>query len=276
MKDHEMTSTLHPTEDELILHFYGESQPDDETVLDAHLRSCPACAALWADLCDTLKLTDSARVPEPDETFEQKMWARIQPALPTEDRPGASAGSTAGRLLRFRVRTPLRVAMGIAAVAAIVALVVASGRVGRTDRSSRTAASTASTASTPADHAARERVLLTALDDHFQRSELLLVEVMNAEQSGTTELGFERQTADDLLASGRLYRATAQQNGNVRLAQMLEELELVLVEIARSPDRMDQRDLSSLRARIENDDLVFKVRALTKQIEGRQKTLATE
>jgi len=272
MKAHEMTSTLHPTEDELILHFYGESQRDDEAVLDAHIRSCPACAAIWADLCDTLKLTDSARVPEPDEAFEQKMWARIQPALPTEDHVGGSPG-IAARLLPFRVRTPLRVAAGIAAVAAIVALVVASGRVGRTDRLPPTVASTAST---PADRAARERVLLTALDEHFQRSELLLVEVMNAEQSGTTELGFERQTADDLLVSGRLYRATAQQNGNVRLAQMLEELELVLVEIARSPDRMDQRDLSSLRARIENDDLVFKVRALTKQIEGRQKTLATE
>jgi hypothetical protein len=275
MKDHEMISTPHPTEDELILHFYGESQPDDEAILDAHLRSCPACAAIWADLSDTLKLTDSARVPEPDATFEQKMWARIQPVLPTEDDLGAPQ-STAARLLPFRLRTPLQVAAGIAAAAAIVALVVASGRIGRTDRLPRTVASTASAASTPADRAARERVLLTALDEQFQRSELLLVEVMNAEQSGTTELGFERQTADDLLASGRLYRAAAQQNGNVRLAQMLEELELVLVEIARSPDRMDQRDLSSLRARIENDDLVFKVRALTKQIEGRQKTLATE
>ena len=71
----------------------------------------------------------------------------------------------------------------------------------------------------PLDPAARERVLLTALDDHFQRSEMLLIEVMNASASSSgDELGFERDTADDLVASSRLYRQTAA-NGNARLAQ---------------------------------------------------------
>jgi hypothetical protein len=127
-----------------------------------------------------------------------------------------------------------------------------------------------------ADPAGRERVLLTALGDHFQRSEMLLVEVMNTQAAAGQDLGFERQTADDLVESSRLYRQTAQQNGNVRLAQMLEDLESVLVEIARSPDRVDRQDVRSLRARIDQDDLLFKVRAVSKQIEDRQKSLSTE
>jgi hypothetical protein len=267
-----MISTPHPTEEELILHFYGDADPEDESAVDDHLRACPACQGAWTEVVETLRLADAAQVPEPDRGFEERMWARIQPALGSES-TSTSSFSGSGRLLPFRLREPLRIAAGIGAVAALVALAVATGRL---SRHAPAPAAPVAVSREAMDPAARERVLLTALDDHFQRSELLLVEVMNAEQSGTGDLGFERQTADDLVASSRLYRAAAQQNGNVRLAQMLEDLELVLVEIARSPDRLDHRDLSSLRARIENDDLVFKVRALTKQIEGRQKSLATE
>jgi hypothetical protein len=102
------------------------------------------------------------------------------------------------------------------------------------------------------------------------------VEVMNTPEAGAVELGFERDTADELLGSSRLYRLSAQQNGDARLAQMLEDLESVLVEIARSPEHVTRRDFDSLRARIADDNLLFKVRAVSKQIHERQRSLSTE
>jgi hypothetical protein len=125
------------------------------------------------------------------------------------------------------------------------------------------------------DSNGRERVLLTALDDHFQRSEMLLVELLNAPTSDA-ELTFQRATADDLLDSGRLYRVAAEQNGNLRLAAMLEDLESVLVEVARSPDAADPRALGPVRDRIESDDLLFKVRVVSQQIEDRRRDLSTQ
>ena len=45
---------------------------------------------------------------------------------------------------------------------------------------------------------------------------------MNAPESGGgAEFDFERASADDLVSSGRLYRETARQNGDLQLAQML-------------------------------------------------------
>ena len=71
----------HPTEDDLVLHFYREDQDRAETIAD-HLTSCSACRASFEDLREALRLVDSASVPEPDAGFERVMWARVQAALP--------------------------------------------------------------------------------------------------------------------------------------------------------------------------------------------------
>ena len=55
----------HPTEDDLILHFYGEGQPDSEQRIDEHLRSCAQLPGrLERAAARALKLVDAARLPE--------------------------------------------------------------------------------------------------------------------------------------------------------------------------------------------------------------------
>jgi len=45
--------------------------------------------------------------------------------------------------------------------------------------------------------------------------------------------------------------------------RMLDDLEPVLVEVARSSDRMADRERDWLRTRITDDNLLFKVRAMS-------------
>jgi hypothetical protein len=250
----------HLTEEDLVRHFYGDGRGDAEPAVDEHLRACPECQAAWQEIAGALKLVDASTVPEPDAAFEQRMWARVQPAL---DARTATAFPFPGR----RRSWP-----GLVAAAGLAAAVTAAVFVARAWEPSPGTAAPAMAAA--ADPNGRERVLLAALDDHFQRSEMLLVELLNA--ADTDELGFERETADDLVDWSRLYRATAVDNGKFRLAEMLEDLESVLVEIARSPDQMDPSDLRWLRAGIEDDNLLFKVRAVSQQIQDRRIDLLTE
>jgi hypothetical protein len=116
----------------------------------------------------------------------------------------------------------------------------------------------------------RERVLLAALSEHFQQTEVLLTEIMNSPDSGPSEVDFGGR---DLVASGRLYRVTAQENGDLQLARMLDDLEGVLVEVARGPEHVARKDFQSLRTRIGDQNLLFKVRAVSTQIQQRQKSL---
>ncbi len=261
----------HPTDEDLILHFYGEDTPAEEYRVDEHLAACSTCRHAWTELGDTLKLVDAATVPEPGAGFERTMWARVQNVLP-DAQPAAPASQ------RWRWMP----AFGMAA--ALVAA-VALGYALRSSREAHTAASTPTTAAVSATDSAavhasmtdmqktRERVLLTALSDHFQQSEVLLTELMNSPDDGRADLSFERAAAVDLVASGRLYRVTAEQNGDLQLARMLDDLESVLVEVARSPEHVARKDFNSLRARIDDQSLLFKVRAVSNQIRERQKSL---
>jgi hypothetical protein len=259
---------MHVSEDDLILHFYGEA-PADEQRIDEHLRSCAACQTAWTELTDTLKLVDAATTPEPGPGFERVMWARVQRELP----------SAPARQWSFRAMAPMTaLAASLVAAVALGYAWIARSQVAPAVvaplHDAPTAIRTASTSVNPSK--ARERVLLTALGDHFAQTEVLLVELMNAPESGAgAEFEFERASADDLVASGRLYRETARQSGDLQLAQMLDDLESVLVEVARSPNKMTRKDFNSLRTRIDSNGLLFKVRAVTNQIHDRQQDLMT-
>jgi hypothetical protein len=115
----------------------------------------------------------------------------------------------------------------------------------------------------------REHVLFTALDSHLGQTEMLLVELLNAPES-LAELHAERQVADDLVNSGRLYRATAKETGHALYSALLDEMEPVLVEVARAPETLGARDLAALRERIVEGDLLFKVRAAARGARDRQ------
>lgn len=251
----------HPSEDDLILLFYREAAPADEERIREHLESCAQCHGAWQELTRMLELVDAAGVPEPPEGFERVMWARVQQALP-EPRTQWSWRHLAP-VLAFAAMVLLAVTLGVRWGAAPV------------ETPDRTRAEAPASGGSTETASLRERVLLTALDDHFEQTEVLLTELMNAPEDEALGNGFERTTADDLVASGRLYRVTAEQTGNLRLAQMLDDLEPVLVEVARSPEKVDRKELNSLRSRIDNAGLLFKVRAVTNDIRERQQEIVT-
>ncbi len=251
------THKAHPGEDDLVLLFYGDTDPAEEAALTAHVDACAICQPLWQEIRVTLRTVDAAAVPEPPADFERVMWARVQREL--EDIAVPFSG---WRAVRRWVPTG-------AFAAIVLALLIAN----RAWPGIVTDAPMPDTVDAAASQP--ERALLVAMTDHLERSELLLVEVMNAPADDVLEPGFERATADDLLWSSRLYRQTATHTGNGHLVAMLEDLEGVLAEIASSPDALKRADLDALRSRIEQDDLIFKVRVVTDEVRERQKTIVT-
>ena len=245
--------TPHVTDDDLILHFYGENARAAAEI-DGHLATCEACRANWSTLQRTLQLVDTAEVADAPEGFERVMWARVQPQLPVR---AAVSPWWAPRLW-----------LPAASLAAVIALSFLGGRFWPH-----------LPASTPAVEAdartTRERVLLTALGDHFEQTEQLLVELKNLPESASIDFRSEQATARELVSAGRLYRETATDNGDVALTSVLEDLERVLVDVASSNDHVSATDLNSLRTRMEDENLLFKVRALSSAVRERERTLST-
>jgi hypothetical protein len=238
----------HPTDDELIEHFCGEADSIGRARIEAHIVECGRCQRAWSDLTAALTMVNDA-VPEPPEHFERVIWARVRLAIAEP------------------VRAPWtwRQIVPVGALAAAVIIGVAISGIGRTGSPAPEAVS--ADADAAADVRQTERVLYAALDQHLQQAAALLVELRNAPDRDV--LGLERTTADDLIADGRLYRQTAELTGHERLVRMLDELEPVLVEMARSPEAIDPRNREWLRTRIDEDNLLFKVRAVTNDIRER-------
>jgi hypothetical protein len=206
-----------------------------------------------------MQMVDSAEVMDAPAGFERVMWARVQPQLPQ-------------RRARLVWWSP-RIWAPIAGLAAVIAVAFIGGRLW--PRAGQPAIPSAASAAADA-RSTRERVLLSALGDHFEQTENFLVELKNTPDGKHIDMSFEQQTARDLVAAGRLYRVTAQQDGDLQLSSVLDDLERVLVDVASSPEHMNTQDLKSLRARIEDDSLLFKVRALTTAVREREKSLSTQ
>ncbi len=105
---------------------------------------------------------------------------------------------------------------------------------------------------------------------------MLLVELLNEPANSADEFSFEQTMAGSLVSVRPPLSRHGAQTGNARLADALDDVDNVLVDVARGPSRLNANQLQSLRSRIENNDLLFKVRAISNDVRDRQQTLIAE
>ena len=229
----------HATEEQLILLYYGEAQDAGE--IEQHLASCEECRAGYRALQTVLNTVDAAPLPERSPDYGQAVWQRIEKRV--SRRPGT-------RWTGWWIWAPAMAALLLAAFFA--------GRFSRPD---------SPTASGPV----RERILLVAVGDHLERSQMVLAELSNAPAGkGNIDISDERQRAEELLDDNRLYRQTAGSTGDAGVANVLDELERVLIEIAHSPSEISNDQLEDLQRDIQDQGLLFKIRVLGTQVRDQE------
>jgi hypothetical protein len=113
-------------------------------------------------------------------------------------------------------------------------------------------------------------VLLVAVGDHLERSQMVLVEISNLQAATNADISVERDLARDLVEENRLYRQTAMATGETGVASVLDDLERVLLDIANSSGKISGSELDGLRQRIEAQGLIFKVRVVGSQIRANE------
>lgn len=242
---------LHLTDDELILHCYGEVERADQARVDAHLAACVACQGTKEKIARVMAMVDTAAPVEPPDGFERTAWARLEPHL----------DSNRSSLRRFFWFPQWALAGGVAA------LLVAAFWAGRISGGEVVA---------PGPVAAvgeiePGRVLQATVGDHLDRTQMMLVELANADTDGADVLAGEQERAVDLVAANRLIRQSAMNSGDGQIVDILEDLERVLLEVANAPANATSNDLTDLQSRITREDLLFRLRVIASEM--RQRTL---
>jgi hypothetical protein len=253
----------HITEDDLVALALDDAPDELRTAAERHLPACAACTAAMEEIRATLGAAAAAAgdVPERGDEYGAQVWAAIESRLPSRER-----GTPARAVVRWRPW-----------LAAAAALILAAGSYWLGRRSVTTPSSggpTGTTASSAAVPAAgiRERVVLTALGEHLDRTERTLVELINSDPGAQVDISAERAWARDLLEANRIYRQSTGAQAPA-LSQVLEDLEPVLMEIANSPSRLTSDEFETLRARIDARSLVFKVRVTGAGVRARAQAL---
>jgi hypothetical protein len=219
----------HLSPEQLTEIYYGEMDP----ALREHLQQCSHCAGEYQVLEELLRSVRNAPVPEPEAGYEDQVWARLLPQLPRRK-----------TLPTFLFR-PWFFAPAAAALLAIAFLA------GMLTQERRYPSGISAQA--------RERVLLISLGDHLERSQVLLTELLNTPPR-SLDLPDERSRARDLLEENRLLRQASARAGEVARSALLDDLERVLLDLANSPPDLSADDIQTLRTRVKNDGLLFKVR----------------
>jgi hypothetical protein len=229
----------HLGEDEFIDLYYGEATNPANT----HLRACRDCSAKYADFKLSMDTIQASVVPKQDADYGERVWETLRPRLiPYERKAAAWHGWTQWR---------------IAALAFSFAMLLTVGFLGGRywERKSATHPIVAG------NPAAAKRVVLVVLTDHLDRTERLLVELNHTDFPNRIQNAQLQSEARELLASNRLYRASASDAGDVVLAGALDRLEGVFAEIANNP-HLTEADLERVRKDMNTEGILFEIRVL--------------
>jgi len=239
----------HLSEDELILHYYGETARADQSRIESHLASCAECQFANQQLRRVMTLVNTAAPVEAPLGFERNAWARLEPQLDANTRSGRG----------FFWFPQFALAGG---VAALVLVAFMAGRFSGGESSGVTPGSVMA-------QIEPERVLHAAVGDHLDRTQMMLVELANADSDHADVFAAEQDRAADLVAVNRLIRQSVEQSGDAAIADVLEDLERLLLEIANAPADATSNELTDLQSRITTEDLLFRVRVIASEMRQR-------
>ncbi len=210
----------HLTEEQLVDLYY-----DRPAAPHPHLAECRQCREAFSDFEQTLNAFTDLPVPEPPPfTWREPLTARLA--------------------ARWRM---------FALVPALAAALFAAFYLGRS-----TTPPAPKLAATPLAESGRERILVVALGNHLQRSEMVLLEVANGDHATSSAV---QERARNLIGETRLYRQTAVYRGDRNYSELLEELDRLLTAIANGQSQSSKPGTEQL------EQLLFKIRVTGSNIE---------
>jgi anti-sigma factor RsiW len=253
-----MNTNQHIPEQELVAYAFGDSS--EAQTIAKHLGDCAECAAEFKQLQSVLMAVNDETLPVPErEHYAEQVWASVKPRLHQQQATNWTSW--------FR---PQRIAFA----GGMLALLIFAFMIGRVTKSP---APNGNVPNVAANQNGAERLVRAEVGSHLERSQMMLVELSNAEAGKDgLDISEEQQRARDLLEANRLYRQSAKRAGDPAVAAVLDELERVLIEIANSPSDLSQQRLAELQQQIQDQGILFKVRVIGSKVRSSTKEHESE
>jgi Putative zinc-finger len=257
-----MTTCNRHTSGDLDLYFYDELNPAERRTVEAHLSGCSECRAALDELREIREaLASRPDVSAPASGDWSAFMTRLDESLVQE--------RTRSLTVVPLIAVSRRPYVGYLAMAALLALVTVSVAVAL--RSPRVPATPAPTAA-PITPVVQQTPSLPSKDvaframteEHFERSKLVVLGLAtkSPEELKASDWAYERELASGLLNDTRLYRLAAEDRGLDKLAGVMRDLELVLLQTSLT-DEKDPSSIQQIQRLIRRRDLIEKMDVVT-------------
>ena len=258
----------HVSESQLALHYY--SNADDPAAVERHLADCDACRREFEGIRAILS---SVAIPAPERPpdYEARLWNRLAPQLQQIENQDTQP-SVPRRLSPFQFPIASQRWAVVGTMAALITVAFFLGRLW--ERAVPGSGASSGGVQTSADaETVRHRVLLIAVESHLDRTQLLLAELANADPAQSMDISAEEAAARALIDDNRLYRQTASQAHDEGLAQVLDELERLLVDLSHRPPTVSQAQWREIQQRIEEQGILFKIRVVGSEVREQEREM---
>ncbi len=245
------------------LYFYGELEGAEHHEIARHVRGCEMCRQALEELALIRAALDARPiVSAPAGGDWTAFMARLDAAVQHENEARRRQ-----EVVVFERREAARPSYtGYLAMAALLALVTMSVLFVARSRGAVAPPQPASNAAATLERAARQPepdpALATVSEQHFERSKLVLLGLATRDAGQASSWEYERDLAGALLNDTRLYRMAAEDRGMTRLAGVLRDLELVLLQTSMT-DTQDPAGLAQLQRLIRKRDLLGQMEAVS-------------
>ena len=266
-------------EETLIMHFYGELDAKTAQALDKALVQSPKLSKQYQTLVQFLSDGIEQSVPEASKNFEQNIMAALMREADQKETQSTSGAriSDTRQSSWWRRSQPLNLLAGSAVMATLLIGVFFVGRWSSQVEPQQQIASNNQGQSSVASNLKGQqsefgqRVLFTRVHQHIESSERLFTLVANGNGELPQMIAERKKIIDELLALNRIYRRISQQQGDTKLAYLLEGMETMLLELNNLQPSNTSGEQSAgfenVKRRLENTDLLFKMRVTNKKVE---------
>jgi hypothetical protein len=240
------------------LYFYGELPFSEREAFEAHLAACSQCRAGLEDLAVIrTALASRPAVSAPPAGDWSGFMSRLARAVEQD----------AGRPHGIRAARAPRSYAGYAAMAAVLALATIGITFASRSRSVQQPQAVANVAAgQPRVERGRagDEGFAALSEEHFERSKLVVLGLTTKDAGRVTSADwtYERELASALLDDTRMYRLAAEDRGLQRLAGVMEDLELVLLQTSLA-EHPDPASLAQIQRLIQKRDLLEKMDVVT-------------
>ncbi len=240
--------------------FCNELDSESRRAFEAHLDACPRCAEAFARMSQTLEIMNQRAHHEPDDVFWAGYWDRLTKRM-TDESVSAIPNPVPRRR---RVEAWLFPPRWIAAGAAAAAMLVIGIFIGRSIHGP-----SGLQVPTYVDGQGEQAgtVQATALEDRtqqvLQQSRLLLLGLVNfdpaTEDPLTLNLFRQKTMSQSLVQETDVLKTALTNSGDRRLAELVSDLEVILLQIANLESETDLDAIEMVRSGVDRRGILLKI-----------------